>query len=97
MNDQTLRRKIAGLVSADSANMILTSHAKQQMKKRKVTDMQVLHVLKKGLIVEGAHLNIRGNWQCTLGATIAGDRIKVAAALWAGSEIGAVVVITVMN
>ena len=67
------------------------------MRQRGVTDLQVLHVLRKGVTVEHAHLNIHGNWQCTLEALIAGDRIKVAAALINTAPNESVVVITVMN
>ncbi len=96
MNDESLRRKIAEVVS-DSSKMILTLHAKKQMRKRNVILTQVLHTLRKGYVVESAHRNIHGNWQCTLEALIAGDRIKVAAALVTDPNAESVVVITVMN
>lgn len=95
MNDDTLRRRIAQLV-ADSSKMVLSLHAKNQMRRRKVLPTQVLHVLRKGYIVEHAHRNTKGNWQCTLEGLVAGDRIKVAAAL-VGDSSASVVVITVMN
>ena len=97
MNDATLRKRIAAVVAVDSSRMILPMHAKKQMRKRRITDLQVLHVLRKGFTVEHAHLNIHGNWQCTLEALIAGDRIKVAAALINMQPDESVVVITVMN
>lgn len=77
--------------------MVLPLHAKKQMRKRGVTDLQVLQVLRKGYVVEPAHRNIYGNWQCTLEALVAGDRIKVAAALLSASTDESVVIITVMN
>ncbi len=67
------------------------------MLKRKISRTQVLEVLRKGYIVEHAHLNIKGNWQCTLEKLVAGDLIKVAAALMTDSSGEWVVVITVMN
>ena len=97
MNDQTLRRRIALAVETDSSRMILPLHAKKQMRKRRVTDRQVLHVLRKGHVIEPAHRNIYGNWQCTLEALIAGDRIKVPAALVVEPQGDFVVVVTVMN
>ena len=97
MNDETFRRQIAAVVATDSLRMIVPLHAKKQMRKRRVTDLQVLYVLRKGHVVEPAHQNIHGNWQCTLEALIAGDRIKVAAALLTEQNNKSVVVITVMN
>src|SRR2546423_732875 len=97
MNDVTLRKRIAWLVS-DSSKMLPTKHAKQQMRKRKISPVQVLEVLRKGVVIESAHRNVKGNWQCTLQHRTGGNEIKVAAALWAddtGSEW--VVVITAMN
>ncbi len=96
MNDQNLRKKIAEVV-ADSSRMILSPHAKKQMLRRKVIPTQALHVLRRGYVVESAHRNIKGNWQCTLEAHIAGDTIRVAAALLTDSSEELVVVITVMN
>lgn len=96
MNDATLRRRIAE-ASADSSRMILTSHAVGQMLKRKILPTQVLQVLRKGYVVEHAHRNIKGNWQCTLEALIAGDAIRVAAALLVEPSGDSVIVITAMN
>lgn len=96
MNDQTLRRRIAQVV-ADSSRMIVSPHAKKQMRRRNVLPTQVLQALRKGYVVEPAHQNIKGNWQCTLQHRIAGDEIKVAAALWVDPSGEWVVVITVMN
>ena len=96
MNDASLRRRIAEVV-ADSSRMVITRHAMQRIRKRRVTPTQVLHVLRKGVVAEPAHLNIKGNWQCTVEAHIAGDTIKVAAALATDSAGEWVIVITVMN
>ena len=67
------------------------------MKARKVTPTQTLLVLRMGYVVEPAHRNIRGNWQCTLEARVAGDQVRVATALIVDSEGEWVVVVTVMN
>lgn len=64
---------------------------------RKVLPTQVLHVLRLGFVVEPAHRNIRGNWQCTLEAHVAGDHVRVVAALMTDSEGEWVVIVTVMN
>jgi len=96
MNDQTLRRRIAQVV-ANSERMLPSAHALARMRKRKILPTQVLKVLRTGYIVEHAHQNIKGNWQCTLEAVIAGDLIRVAAALVSEPNGDWVVVITVMN
>lgn len=67
------------------------------MARRRVTPTQVLKVLRAGYVVESAHRNIKGNWQCTLEAHVAGDTIKVAAVWGIDSEGESVVVLTVMN
>lgn len=97
MNDQTLSRRIAEIVSHDSLRMVMVPHAKKRMRQRNVNPMQVLRVLTTGRVVERAHRNIHGNWQCTLEAIIAGDRIKVVAALQGDQGGELVVVVTVMN
>jgi hypothetical protein len=96
MNDETLRRRIRQLVS-DSSRMLPSPHAKKQMRKRRVSPKQVLQVLRSGYVVEHAHRNIKGNWQCTLEGLVAGDLIRVAAALMTDSDGDWVIVVTVMN
>lgn len=96
MNDVSLVRKIAELAS-DSSRVVLTLHAKRQMKRRRILLTQVLHCLRKGKVIEPAHLDIHGCWKCTLETLISGDRIKVAAALSADETGECVVVITVMH
>lgn len=95
MNSTTLRKRIAA-VALDSSQVQLTKHALARMAKRGVVLTQILKVLQKGVVVENAHQNIHGNWQCTLEHVVAGDRIKVAAALVVNDG-DSVVVLTVMN
>ena len=96
MTDATMKRRIAKLAQ-DSAKVIVTHHAKKRMRQRRVLLTQVLEVLLRGAVIEPAHQNIHGNWQCTLVKVVAGDRIRVAAALAVDEEGEAVIVITVMN
>ena len=96
MTDQILRRRIAQ-VAGDSSRVLFTQHARMRMRTRKVLPTQVLHVLRLGYVVEPAHRNIRGNWQCTLEARVAGDPMRVAAALMTDSDGEWVVIVTVMN
>ena len=44
-----------------------------------------------------AHQDLKGNWKCALQATVAGDLVKVAAALIEDDAGNTVVVITVMD
>jgi hypothetical protein len=66
------------------------------MSQRRVTLPQVLEVLREGAVVENAHQDIRGNWKCTLERVVAGDRVKVAAAVTESKDGDRVVVITVI-
>ena len=95
VSDVTLRKRIAQ-IAVRSENVLLTSHARDRMRKRGVTLPQILATLRKGQVVEPAHLDIRGNWKCTLERVCAGERIKVAAAVQ-DRDGEKVVVITVMN
>lgn len=95
MNDEQLRKRLAEL-SEDSARVQFSRHARQRMRQRKVIASQVLEVLRQGVVVEPAHRNIHGNWQCTLERRVAGDLVKVAAALYE-AEGDWVVVITVIR
>ncbi len=95
MNDANLKRRIAA-VAADSANVQFTAHARTRMRERRVIASQVIEALCKGFVSEGAHQNIYGNWQCTLERVVAGDRIRVAAAL-VEHDGESVVVVTVMR
>lgn len=51
------------------------------MRERKITPTQVYECLRRGAVSEPAHLNIHGNWQCTLTWRHAGEEITAAAAL----------------
>ena len=96
MSDEGLRRRIASLAQ-DSSLVLFTDHAKKRLIGRKVTRVQVLEVLRKGAVVEPAHRNIKGNWQCTLQRSVAGDNIKVAAALEQTKTGETVIVLTVIK
>lgn len=96
MNDQMLSRRIAEIAS-DSSKVFIVDHARKRMRQRGVLRTQVLQVLRIGKVVERAHRNIHGNWQCTLEAIIAGDRIKIPTALEENPSGDLIIVITVMN
>jgi Domain of unknown function (DUF4258) len=80
MNDATalkLLREIAG----DSARVIFTRHAMQRMRQRKVSPMQVLTCLQRGIVSEPVALDLHGNWKLTLSHCVAGKDLDVAVAI----------------
>jgi len=97
ITDEGLRRQIAAL-AADSAKVVLTEHAREQMAARQVTLPQVLEVLRRGGVSEPAHQHLRtGDWRCTLERRVAGDLVRVAAAVHQKATGEMVVVVTVMR
>ena len=80
LNDANMLRSIR-LLAEDSLNVFIEPHARQQMKRRKITRTQVIACLQHGAMFESAHENIRGNWKCTLRHHHAGDLVRVAAAV----------------
>lgn len=96
MTNDRLRRLIAA-TAADSSRVIFTNHARLRMRQRRILLTQVQYALQRGYVVEPAHQDLKGNWKCTLQATVAGDLVKVAAALIEDDAGNTVVVITVMD
>jgi hypothetical protein len=80
LNDSNLQRLIRE-IAANTGRVFFTPHAKQRMRERKITSTQVYACLRHGGVSEPAHVNIKGNWQCTLTWQHAGDEISVSAAL----------------
>ena len=96
MTDDRLRRLIA-VAAADSAQIIFSKHALLRMRQRRILLTQVQYVLQRGNVSESAHQDLIGHWKCTLQAKVAGDLVRVAAALMEDEVKNTVVVITVMN
>ncbi|MDD2608828.1 MAG: DUF4258 domain-containing protein [Giesbergeria sp.] len=80
INDATMLRLVRE-AAQDSSRVFFEPHAKQRMRQRKITPKHVLACLRQGAIEEPAHLNIRGNWKCTLRHIYAGDEVRVVAVL----------------
>jgi hypothetical protein len=80
MSDVKMLRIIRNLAK-DSLNVFVEPHAKKRMKQRNITRTQVMACLLQGCIDEPAHLNIKGNWKCTLRHQHAGDIVRVVAVL----------------
>lgn len=49
------------IIVKDSDRVVLTKHAKQRMKQRRINQRQVMECLRKGHIREPAHLAIEGD------------------------------------
>ena len=84
-------------IAKDSNRVVLTSHAKQRMKLRRINLRQVLECLRKGRIHEPAHLTIHGDWKATLEHQYAGDVVLVAVAIEKQEDGDLAVVVTVMD
>lgn len=97
LSDPAFLRRVHGIV-VDSSRMVITAHAKSRMIARRVSDAQVLQCLRKGHIVEPAHVSIDGDWKATVEHRWAGDMVKVAVEIQKIDEDGDyAVVVTVMN
>jgi len=73
-------RRIRNL-AGDSANAVFSSHAKVQMRRRRVSPLEVLKVLRHGGITEGPALDLKGCWRCTMQRFAAGENLTVAVAI----------------
>lgn len=96
LTDVSFLKKLRG-VAKDSHRVILTKHAKQRMKQRRINLRQLLECLRKGRIYEPAHLTIQGDWKATLEHQYAGDVVRVAVAIERQEDGDQAVVITVMD
>ena len=67
------------------------------MRQRRILLTQVQYVLQRGNVSESAHKDLTGHWKCILQAKVAGDLVRVAAALMEDEAQNTVIVITVMN
>jgi len=96
LSDTGFLRRLRGLAS-DSSYVILTRHAKQRMRERRISMTQVMEGLRRGRIVEPAHLTIHGDWKATLEHQCAGDIVRIAVAIEQQDDNDYAVVITVME
>lgn len=96
LSDASFLKKLR-VIAKDSHRVVLTIHAKQRMVKRLINLRQVIECLRKGRIIEPAHLTIQGDWKATLEHQYAGDVVKVAVAIEKQEDGELAVVITVMD
>lgn len=80
MNDATAL-KVLREIAQDSARVIFTHHARQRMRQRKVSPVQVLACLQRGTVSEPVALDLHGNWKLTLTHRVAGRDMDVAVAI----------------
>ena len=80
MNDATALRVLRE-IAEDSARVIFTKHASQRMRQRKVSPVQVIACLQRGIIREPVVLDLHGNWKLTVSHRVAGKDLDVAVAI----------------
>lgn len=86
--------KMIRAAAADSAQVFVTDHANQQMRKRRISLTQVLEVLRVGSITEGPAPSVKGNWECVVERFVAGDAIAVVAAIELDERRQPIIVVT---
>lgn len=100
---QPLRLSDAGflkklrVIAKESDRVVLTRHAKQRMKQRRINQRQVMECLRRGRVCEPAHLTIHGDWMATLEHRYAGDMVRVVVAIERQEDGELAVVVTVMH
>ena len=80
MNDATAL-KLLREIARDSARVIFTAHARQRMRPRKVTPVQLMACLQYGTVSEPVALDMYGNWKLTVSHRVAGGDLNVAVAI----------------
>ena len=80
MNDATALRVLRE-IAEDSARVIFTKHASQRMRQRKVSPVQVIACLQRGIIRESVALDLHRNWKLTVSHRVAGRDLNVAVAI----------------
>ncbi len=80
MNDATALKLLRD-IAQDSARVIFTGHARQRMRQRKVSLVQVIACLQRGIVSEPVALDLHGNWKLTVSHRIAGKDLNVAVAI----------------
>ena len=96
LSDAGFLKKLRVIVK-DSNCVVLTKHAKQRMRQRRVNYRQIMECLRRGRICEPAHLTIHGDWMATLEHRYSGDAVRVVVAIERQEDGELAVVVTVMN
>ena len=80
MNDASALKLLRD-IAQDSGRVIFTHHARQRMRQRKITAVQVLACLQRGIVSEPVAQDVHGNWKLTVSQRVAGKELNVAAAI----------------
>jgi hypothetical protein len=80
MNDATALDVLRD-IAKDSAKVIFTHHARARMRQRKVSMVQVITCLERGIVSEPVALDAHGNWKLTVSHRVAGKDLEVAVAI----------------
>jgi len=68
-------------VAQDSKNIIVSRHALDRQKQRKITMRQIEQCLLRGTIIEGPFVNDKGNWQVSMHRHGAGEKVTCVVAI----------------
>jgi len=74
-------KRLLQQIAAESDAVHFTQHARQQMRKRKITPLQVINCLRKGRITESPCLDLHGNWQLRIERYACGEEIGCGVAI----------------
>jgi hypothetical protein len=69
--------RIIRAAAENTAKVIFLPHAVKRMRQRRIGATQVYSCLRKGIIVEGPALDIKGCWRCTMRRLTAGEEVTV--------------------
>lgn len=74
-------RKIVREIAADSRNIVFPLHARERMKQRKISALQVQQCLMKGIVSEPPYVNAHGLWEVTMSRPNGAEPITVPVAI----------------
>ena len=78
--------KLLRAIAKDSERVFYTEHARVRMRQRKVTPVQILECLEKGIISESVFLDQHGNWKLTVSRRVAGKELRALATVYASFD-----------
>lgn len=80
MDGPTFLRRVREL-AVDDRNIVFVVHARERMRARRRSPLDVQRVLLRGVVEEGPFRNAKGHWQATIGGQAAGQAVRVVVAL----------------
>ncbi|MDQ7015577.1 MAG: DUF4258 domain-containing protein [Gammaproteobacteria bacterium] len=85
---------VRDIAEHNTARVATTNHAKQRMRERGITRLDILRCLMHGKIIEGPYRSARGNWEFKMCSLESGERVQVVAALENDGNGNLVIIIT---